>query len=398
MSSCGRILEITPLLPCRPASLSPSWILRFWATYTRTSSLTPGGSSSPSSRENTRTPMTLPDSPCGTLRRGVADLAGLLAEDRPQQPLLRGQLGLALRGDLADQDVARHHVGADPDDAALVEVGEDLLGHVRDVPGDLLGAQLGVPGVDLVLLDVDRGEDVVLDQPLGQDDRVLVVVPLPGHERDQQVLAERHLAVVGARPVGDDLTDLDPVALVDDDLLVDAGALVGPAELVQPVGLPGAVVGHDRAVVGGEVLDHAGLLRDDHVTGVDRGPQLHPGADQRRLGPQQRHRLALHVGAHERAVGVVVLEERDHRRRDRDHLPRRHVHVVDLGRVDQLDLAALLADQHPRLGEPALGVQRLVRLGDDVPVLLVRGQVVDLVGDPAVARPCGTASRRSRTR
>ena len=42
----------------------------------------------------------------GHLERGVAHLAGLLTEDGPQQPLLRGQLGLALGGDLADQDVA----------------------------------------------------------------------------------------------------------------------------------------------------------------------------------------------------------------------------------------------------------------------------------------------------
>ena len=32
MSSSGTILEITPLLPWRPASLSPSAILRFVAT------------------------------------------------------------------------------------------------------------------------------------------------------------------------------------------------------------------------------------------------------------------------------------------------------------------------------------------------------------------------------
>ena len=66
MSSSARIVEMTPLLPWRPASLSPSEILRFWATYTRTSWFTPGDSSSPSSRLNTRTPMTLPCSPCGT--------------------------------------------------------------------------------------------------------------------------------------------------------------------------------------------------------------------------------------------------------------------------------------------------------------------------------------------
>jgi len=40
--------------------------------------------------------------------------------------------------------------------------------------------------------------------------------------------------------------------------------------------------------------------------------------------------LALHVGAHQRAVRVVVLEERDQRRRDGHHLLRRDVHVVDL--------------------------------------------------------------------
>ena len=94
------------------------------------------------------------------------------------------------------------HLGADADDAALVEVGEDLVGEVRDVPGDLLGTELGVAGVDLVLFDVDRGEDVVADEPLGQDDGVLVVVALPRHEGDEQVLAERELTVVGRRAVG----------------------------------------------------------------------------------------------------------------------------------------------------------------------------------------------------
>ena len=56
--------------------------------------------------------------------RGVADVAGLLAEDRAQQLLFRRQLRLALRRHLADEDVARLHVGADADDAAVVEVAQ----------------------------------------------------------------------------------------------------------------------------------------------------------------------------------------------------------------------------------------------------------------------------------
>ena len=47
MSSSGRMRETTPLLPWRPAILSPTASLRLMATYTLTILMTPGGSSSP---------------------------------------------------------------------------------------------------------------------------------------------------------------------------------------------------------------------------------------------------------------------------------------------------------------------------------------------------------------
>ena len=73
----------------------------------------------------------------------------------------------------------------------------------------------------------------------------------------------------------------------------------------------------------------------DGGAGVARDHAFHAGADERRFGANQRHRLALHVRAHQRAVGVVVLEERDQRRGDRNELLRRHVHEVDLVARDQ---------------------------------------------------------------
>ena len=66
ISSTGSTRVMTPLLPWRPAILSPAPILRFCAIETRTSWLTPGGSSSLASREKTLTSTTLPRSPCGT--------------------------------------------------------------------------------------------------------------------------------------------------------------------------------------------------------------------------------------------------------------------------------------------------------------------------------------------
>jgi hypothetical protein len=90
------------------------------------------------------------------LQGGVADLAGLLTEDRAQQPLFRRQLGLALGRDLANKNVTRDDVCSDADDAALVEVSKHFFADVRDVASDLLRAQLGVTRIDFVLFDVDR--------------------------------------------------------------------------------------------------------------------------------------------------------------------------------------------------------------------------------------------------
>ena len=117
----------------------------------------------------------LDDDAAGTRRNpqaAVADVAGLLAEDGSQELLLGRQLGLALRRDLADQDVARLHLGADADDARLVEILEGLFAYVRDVARDFFLAELRVAGDALVLLDVDRGEDVVLgDRTRGSSPR-----------------------------------------------------------------------------------------------------------------------------------------------------------------------------------------------------------------------------------
>ena len=204
-------------------------------------------------------------------KRSVANVRGLLAEDGAEQLLLRRHRALALRRDLADQDVARLHLGADIDDAGFVEVLQRLFRDIRNIARDLLGPELGVAGHDLEFLDVDRGEDVLGHDPLGEQDRVLEVVAHPRHERDEHVLAERQIAKIGRRAVGDDLAGLHRVTDIHQRALVDAGVLVGALELAQPidvdtrlrrVGLLGGA--HDDT---GRVhlIDHAG------AAGGDRG-------------------------------------------------------------------------------------------------------------------------------
>jgi hypothetical protein len=96
---------------------------------------------------NTRTSTIVPARPAADAQRGVAHVGGLFAEDGAQQLFFRRHRAFALRRDLADQDVARLHLGADVDDAGFVEVAlERFFADVRDVAGDFFRPELGVAG------------------------------------------------------------------------------------------------------------------------------------------------------------------------------------------------------------------------------------------------------------
>ena len=165
---------------------------------------------------------------------------------------------------------------------------------------------------------------------------------------------------------------------------MDQRALVGAHELLELVLVLTALALVDDDLLGVDVRDRALRTGDHDVAGVDRRPALHPGADDRRVGDEQRHRLGLHVRAHQRAVRVVVLEERDHRGRDRPDLLRRDVDQVDLLGSRRHVLARLRPAQDLVADQVAGVIDRRVRLGDQR-LLLLRGvEVEDLVGHLAV--------------
>ncbi len=259
-------------------------------------------------------------------QRGIAHVGGFFAKDGAQEFLLRRHRAFALGRDLAHQNIAGAHFGADVHDARLIQVLQRLLRDVGDVAGDFFGPELGVARHHLEFLDMNRGEHVVLHDPLGQQDRVLEVVAVPRHERDQHVAPERELAQVGRRTVGDDVALADVVADLHQRPLVDAGRLVRALELLQPVDVD-ARLGRIRFVGGANddtgcihLVDDTGAPGHDGGARIPRHDALHAGADIGRLGADQRHRLPLHVRAHQRAVGVVVFQERNQRRRHRHKL------------------------------------------------------------------------------
>ena len=270
----------------------------------------------------------------------------------------------------------------------------------------LLRTELGVARFDLEFLDVDGGVVVVLHEALGNEDGVLEVVAAPRHEGHQNVAAEGQLAQLGAGAVGEHLAGVHLLPHAHDRLLVDAGVLVGPAELGQVVDVRAHLVrlvgvvrlalhaNHDALRV--HQIDQAAPPRRHDGAGIACRDVLHPGTDERGARPEQRHRLPLHVRSHERAVRVVVLEERNQRRRHRHELLRRHVDEVDPVARGQHEVAGL-PGVDPLVYQVALVVESGVGLRDDVLVLLPGRQVerVRLAGGaPLLAVLRGRVLRR----
>ena len=225
----------------------------------------------------------------GHFQRIVLHVFAGPAEDRMQQLFFRRQFALALGRDLADEDVARPDARADADDAVLIEIGQRPLADVGNVARELFAAELGLADFDVVLLDVNRGERVVLHQPLADDDGVFEVVAVEGHERDEHVAAQGQFALMHGGAVGEDLALLDALALLDDRLLVQAGALVQADELAEDVFV--RVVDQDAHRI--DVRDHARALGADDHAAVLRDRPFHAG----RRPPADRSAAAAPPGA-----------------------------------------------------------------------------------------------------
>ena len=314
----------------------------------------------------------------GPFQGSISDFLGFLAEYRAEQSLLGGQLGLALGRYLADKYIAGVNLCADADYASVVKVAKGVLADVGDISGYLFGAELGVSGLSLIFLDMDRGVNVVSDELLIDKNGVLVVVAFPCHEADKGVFAEAQLAVVDSGAVCDDLVLLDSLTDGNYRALVGAGALVGAHELDKLIVPACAAVLKDINAVGRNLGDYAALFGEHDGAGVNGSLIFHTGADDGGFGLEKRNSLLLHVGAHQRTVCIVVLKERDKSRCNRnDHLGR-NVHVIGLGVVDLKEFVSvpcgdLLSD------EAVILIEGLVRLGDDVLILGIGGHVLDLV-------------------
>ena len=150
---------------------------------------------------------------------------------------------------------------------------------------------------------MNGGVNVLLHDAAADDDGIFEVVAVPWHERDEHVLAQGKLTLVGARAVSDDITLLDFLTTLHEWLLVDAGAGIAAAKLAQRIDVDALVfvglyrldrVFEEFFILDGQIPvlgdddhirrgggDGARTVRDDHGTRITCRFAFHAGADER---------------------------------------------------------------------------------------------------------------------
>ena len=229
------------------------------------------------------------------LERSVSDFSCLLAEDGAQEPFLRGKLCFALRGHLADKDIAGTDLRADTDNTVIVQIFERVFADTGNVSGNLFRSQLGISRLALIFLNVNGGIDILSYKAFGKQNRVLIVVAFPAHEADQRVLAECEHAVVCGSAVSKNVAFVKMVAGRNNRLLVIAVRLVGAQILDQfQLLLLAVVISHiDFGCV--YKVNAAGFLRDYADARVTCRLFFHAGSHDRSFRRNKRNALTLHV-------------------------------------------------------------------------------------------------------
>src|SRR5690606_26810219 len=289
-----------------------------------------------------------------------------------------------------DQHVVGTHFGADVHNAGIVQTVQLNFGQVADIAGDILRSQLRVTGNNRQLFDVNRSVAIVSHDLLGDQNRVLEVVAVPGHEGDQHVLTQSQFAQVSRCAVSQHVTTSHDIATFDDRTLVDVGVLVGTGVLGHVVDIYTDLASHVLIIVHANnhalcvnVYNHTATTGLYGGTRVNSNSTFDTGTDQRLLRAQARNCLTLHVGAHQCSVGVIVLQERNQRSSHRHDLRRSHVHVMDVLWRSHHGFASFTAGNQIVSKGTVFG-QLGVSLSDDVIAFFNSRQVIDLFTDLAV--------------
>ena len=90
-------------------------------------------------------------------------------------------------------------------DTGFVEVAQRFFTDVWNIACDFFRPKLCIARQTSEFFDVDRCEDVVTHNTLGDQDRVFEVVAVPRHKRDEHVFTKRQLTHIRGRTVSNNV-------------------------------------------------------------------------------------------------------------------------------------------------------------------------------------------------
>ena len=93
--------------------------------------------------------------------RGITNLSCLFSEDSAEQSFLGGKLGLSLGSNLTYEYIARMNLGTDTDDTVGIKIADSVIADIGKLAGDFLGSELGIAGLAIIFLNVNRGINVI---------------------------------------------------------------------------------------------------------------------------------------------------------------------------------------------------------------------------------------------
>ena len=312
-------------------------------------------------------------------QRAITNFTSLFTKDCTKQPFFSSQLSLTFRSYLTNQNVTRANFSADADNTALVQILQRILGYVRQLTGNFFFTKLSVTSVAVILLNVDRGEYISLNQVLIQEDSILVVIAFPRHIGYDYVVTQSQLAMISCRTISQNLFLNNLVAFEYDRTLVYAGTLVGAFKFQQGININFAILSTNTNFVADNANNFTSTFCQYANAGVNCYLVLHTGTDNRSLSAQQRNCLTLHVRTHQRTVSVIVLKERDQRSSDGYYLFRTNVHQVNLRRR-QGQYFILRTCSNTLAQEIAVIIQRFVGLCNDVLIFFISSHINNVFG------------------
>ena len=139
---------------------------------------------------------------------------------------------------------------------------------------------------------MNRSVTVFLDQLLGDEDRILKVVPFPRHESDQNILTKSQFTPMGRGAVSDNLAALDCITNLNDRFLIQAGILIGTDKLDQVINIDTGsgfvdfiLINLDDNTTGVNTFNSTIMPGNNSRTGIVSNNPLHAGSDQRCISP-----------------------------------------------------------------------------------------------------------------